>query len=64
MLKTPASGVLASRRGSTYQPVRLASSLAAALLDSHFEHPVVSQASVHSKHVDRFFAYTKFSAAC
>ncbi len=34
-----ASGVLASLRGSTYRSVRLASSLAAALLDNHFEHP-------------------------
>jgi hypothetical protein len=38
MLKTPASGVLASLRGSTYRSVRLASSLAAALLDGRFEH--------------------------
>jgi len=39
MLKKSASGVLASRRGSTYRRVRLASSLAAALLDGLFEHP-------------------------
>ena len=39
MLKKSASGVLASLRGSTYQCVRLTSSLAAALLDSLFEHP-------------------------
>jgi hypothetical protein len=39
MLKKPASGVLASLRGSTYRSVRLASSLAAALLDGLFEHP-------------------------
>ena len=39
MLKKSASGVLASLRGSTYRSVRLASSLAAALLDSLFEHP-------------------------
>jgi hypothetical protein len=39
MLKKSASGVLASFRGSTYRSVRLASSLAAALLDGHFEHP-------------------------
>jgi len=39
MLKKSASGVLASPRGSTYRRVRLASSLAAALLDGHFEHP-------------------------
>jgi len=34
-----ASFVLASLRGSTYRSVRLASSLAAALLDGPFEHP-------------------------
>jgi len=39
MLKKSASGVLASLRGSTYRSVRLASSLAAALLDDLFEHP-------------------------
>ena len=33
------SFVLASLRGSTYRSVRLASSLAAALLNSHFEYP-------------------------
>jgi hypothetical protein len=37
-----ASGVLASLRGSTYRGVRFASSLAAALLDGLFEHPVDS----------------------
>ena len=39
MLKKSASSVLASLRGSTYRSVRLASSLAAALLDGLFEHP-------------------------
>jgi hypothetical protein len=39
MLKKSASDVLASLRGSTYRSVRLAPSLAAALLDSLFEHP-------------------------
>ena len=39
MLKKSASGVLASLRGSTYRSVRLAYSLAAALLDGLFEHP-------------------------
>jgi hypothetical protein len=39
MLKKSTSGVLASLRGSTYRSVRLASSLAAALLDELFEHP-------------------------
>jgi len=41
MLKKSAGGVLASLRASTYQSVRLASSLAAALPDSLFEHPEV-----------------------
>ena len=39
MLKKSASGVLAALRGSTYRSLRLASSLAAALLDGLFEHP-------------------------
>jgi len=39
MLKKTASSVLASLRGSTYRSVRLASSLAAVLLDGLFEHP-------------------------
>ena len=42
MLKKSASGVLASLRGSTYRSVRLASSLAAALLDGFFEHPAAT----------------------
>ena len=37
MLKQPASFVLASLRSSTYRSVRLASSLAAALLSGLFE---------------------------
>ena len=39
MLKKSASVVLASLKGSTYRSVRLASSFAAASLDSLFEHP-------------------------
>ena len=39
MLKKSVSIVLASLRGSTYRSVRLASSLAAALLNGLFEHP-------------------------
>jgi hypothetical protein len=39
MLKKSASFVLASLRGSTYRSVRLASLLAVAALDGHFEHP-------------------------
>src|SRR5574337_316586 len=38
MLKKSSSIVLASLRGSTYRSVRLASSLAAVLLEGHFEH--------------------------
>jgi hypothetical protein len=38
MLKKSAGGVLAVLRGSTYQGVRVTSSLAAALLAGHFEH--------------------------
>src|SRR5882762_6118145 len=41
MLKKSASIVLTSFRGSTYRSVRLASSLAAALLGSLFEHPAL-----------------------
>ena len=36
------SFVLASLRGSTYRSVRLASLLAATLLNGHFEHPPLS----------------------
>jgi hypothetical protein len=39
MLKKSTSGVLAALIDSTYRSVRLASTLAAALLDSLFEHP-------------------------
>ncbi len=39
MLKKSASCVLASLKGSTYRSVRLAISLAAALLDNLFEPP-------------------------
>jgi hypothetical protein len=38
MLKKSSSFVLASLKGSTYRNVRLASSLAAALLEGLFEH--------------------------
>src|SRR5690349_16458295 len=49
MLKKSASGVLASLRGSTYRSVRLAPSLAAALLDSLFEHPEVILVLAHTE---------------
>jgi hypothetical protein len=51
MLKKPASFVLASLRGSTYQSLRLVSSLAAALLDSLFEHPARLSLSVPAMQV-------------
>jgi hypothetical protein len=51
MLKKSASGVLASLRGSTYRSVRLASSLAAALLASLFEHPAKSSPLVSDAQV-------------
>jgi hypothetical protein len=51
MLKQAASIVLASLRGSTYRSVRLASSLAAALLDGLFEHPEAIEASVQHESV-------------
>ena len=50
MLKKTASGVLASRRGSTYRRVRLATSLAAALLDGPFEHPVRHEENRQTAH--------------
>jgi len=47
MLKKPASGVLASLRPSTYpQGYAFGPSLAAALLDSLFEHPATVFSSV------------------
>jgi len=49
MLKKSASSVLSSLRGSTYRNVRLASSLAAALLDGLFEHPEVIPMLVQSE---------------
>ncbi|MGA6826229.1 hypothetical protein ACO9S2_01325 [Nitrospira sp. NS4] len=65
MLKTSASGVLASLRDSTYQSVRLASSLAAALLDGHFEHPVSDLYTVvYRKRSLCFERESSVSAAC
>ena len=46
MLKKTASIVLASLRGSTYRSVRLAPSLAAALLDG-LEHPLLLERQFH-----------------
>jgi len=53
MLKSSASGVLASLRGSTYRGVRLAASLAAALLDGRFEHPALHSVLSTSESVFR-----------
>jgi hypothetical protein len=65
MLKKSASGVLASLRGSTYRSVRLASSLAAALLDGLFEHPEIFEALAPSVIFQRHYMYLlSFSAAC
>jgi len=65
MLKKIASRVLASLRGSTYRNVRLASSLAAALLDSHFEHPEVLLALAPYETFPLYCCHQpSFSAAC
>jgi hypothetical protein len=61
MLKKSASGVLASLRGSTYRSVRLAFSLAAALLDGHFEHPAtVTPSALFDKITTVTHTYTEF----
>jgi hypothetical protein len=62
MLKKAASGVLASLRGSTYRSVRLASSLAAALLNILFEHPEVIPVLVPNR--SYFWYQLSFSATC
>ena len=65
MLKKSASGVLASLRGSTYRGVRLTSSLAAALLDSLFEHPARgSSVALDVKAVESPPCHNSFLAAC
>jgi hypothetical protein len=65
MLKKFASGVLASLRGSTYRSVRLASSLAAALLGSLFEHPAGCSSVVLDVRAIEFPpCHNSFSAAC
>jgi hypothetical protein len=64
MLKKSASIVLASLRGSTYRSGRLASSLAAALLDSLFEHPdVILMFAPYGKFQPYFRHQPSFSAA-
>ena len=65
MLKKPASFVLASLRGSTYRSVRLASSLAAALLDGLFEHPARTPFLVpNAQAIEVLLCRNGFSAAC
>jgi len=65
MLKKSASFVLASLRGSTYRSVRLASKLAAALLDGLFEHPARMFSSCPRRAGPQNSAVLKwFSAAC
>jgi hypothetical protein len=65
MLKKPASIVLTSLRGSTYRSVRLAFSLAAALLDGLFEHPAVIGFFVPPVIFQRsFVSKLSFFAAC
>ena len=65
MLKKSASGVLATLRGSTYRSVRLASSLAAALLDGLFEHPVWCTPVLPDVQTSEVQTYPQsFSAAC
>ncbi len=58
------SFVLASLRGLTYRSVRLASSLAAAALDGHFEHPAWVFCSCHRRtHSEVLLCRNSFSAA-
>ena len=65
LLKKSASFVLASLRGSTYRSVRLASSLAAALLDSLFEHSADNTAlSTYVLSQDLAAQKLSFSADC
>jgi hypothetical protein len=58
MLEKTASIVLASLRDSTYRSVRLASSLAAALLNGLFEHPVLLERQFHMNAFSRCVVYT------
>jgi hypothetical protein len=65
MLKKSTSGVLASLRGSTYRSVRLASSLAAALLDGLFEHPAWYSPFVQDvQAIEALLCRKGFSASC
>jgi len=65
MLKKSTSVVLASLRGSTYRSVRLASSLAAALLDGLFEYPAGRPLIVLDVRTNELLAYrNNASLAC
>ena len=64
MLKKSASIVLASLRCSTYRSVRLASSLAAALLDGLFEHPETIVTPALREDSSTYSVQIEFSAAC
>jgi len=65
MLKKSASIVLASLRGSTYRSVRLASSLAAALLNGLFEHQeVILALAPYGKIQTYFWHQPSFPGAC
>jgi len=65
MLKQSASFVLAALRGSTYRSVRLASSLAAALLDGLFEHPAWYFSVVPDVRISEVLVcHNSFSASC
>jgi hypothetical protein len=62
MLKKSTSFVLASLRGSTYRSVRLASSLAAALLDGLFEYPAWRSPVVLDVRTSEVLAYHNSSS--
>jgi len=65
MLKKSASSVLASLKDSTYRSVRLIFSLAAALLDSLFEHPeLLLSATPDGPFAQGCCQQQTFSAAC
>ena len=65
MLKKSASFVLVSLRGSTYRSVRLASSLTAAALDGHFEHPASRSCAIAIRKITvDFERKLSFSTAC
>jgi len=73
MLNKTASSVLASPRGSMYRSVRLASSLATALLNGLFEYPIdilfyyaarLSSAQAHARTTYVLACPHSFSAAC